>query len=132
MFVSPIAVLAVAGTALTSYTPNQKLLGQAAPRYPIPGDTPWRNCVDPTDHLYQIDHAGMDPNPCMVYVDIFCLPKVAFHEDSEEYQANLSVSGLIKGAVKPYARSTSPEPSQRTSPTPPYHGTLLHTSMTDA
>ncbi|KAL8979052.1 MAG: hypothetical protein Q9205_005522 [Flavoplaca limonia] len=66
MILTFYALLMLARLALTSYPVHQKPLGHGAPRYPIPGDTPWRNCVDPKDHLFQIDHAGMDPNPCMV------------------------------------------------------------------
>lgn len=81
MLVSLIAVLAVAAMASTSYTPNQKPLGHPTPEYPIPGGEPWRNCVDPTDHLFKIDSAGMDPNPCMVYVHI-CFIQIALQKGS--------------------------------------------------
>lgn len=73
MLVKLTVLLAVAVVASTSHTSNQNPLRLATPRYPLPGGTPWRNCVDPTNHLFQIDHAGMDPNPCMVYVHVISI-----------------------------------------------------------
>ncbi|KAI4270769.1 MAG: hypothetical protein L6R38_007019 [Xanthoria sp. 2 TBL-2021] len=88
MLVSLIAVLAVAAMASTSYTPNQKPLGHPTPEYPIPGGEPWRNCVDPTDHLFKIDSAGMDPNPCMV--ESLC--KINITGNLTKYITNATIS----------------------------------------
>ncbi|KAL9051586.1 MAG: hypothetical protein Q9206_004651 [Seirophora lacunosa] len=60
-----LAVSAIVGIASTFHT-LQKPLGPASQDYPIPGGSPWRNCVDPSEHLFKIDSAAMSPNPCMV------------------------------------------------------------------
>ncbi|KAL8922099.1 MAG: hypothetical protein Q9208_005409 [Pyrenodesmia sp. 3 TL-2023] len=66
LYLRLVAIFTVLSTALSLITPNQRILSPATQKFQIPGGSPWRHCVDPSEHLFKIDLAGMDPNPCMV------------------------------------------------------------------
>ncbi|KAL8749568.1 MAG: hypothetical protein Q9184_006756 [Pyrenodesmia sp. 2 TL-2023] len=66
MYLSLTIISTVLSTVSSLFTPNQRILSSATQKYQIPGGSPWRHCVDPSDDLFKIDSAGMSPNPCMV------------------------------------------------------------------
>lgn len=67
--------------------------------------------MDPSDHLFKIDSAGMDPNPCMVYVSNHLHDQERVLEISQSYfDVGIFAVQLITAAVKVYAKSTSPAP----------------------
>lgn len=104
-----VAISTVLSVVSSLFTPNQRVLGPATDRYQIPGGSPWRHCVNPLDHLFKIESAGMDPNPCMVYAAATYLPQIASAKSlPNSCRWTYLRNRADMAAVKAYAKSISP------------------------